>query len=206
MSDLHFAAQPGGVEVLTGEAEIVVRFPAADQYGDGIEPTTVAVDLDAATARHLAGLLTAAAPSEEEEIVDAVTSVPVTLERTGGAPVKFRGREIASADGERLNGRETNRWHELTIYRTDRGRYVLHIHYRTRWQGESDRHTVAVCPTPAEVIAALRSYSPTEHVGGFPPHEVYRERQTRLEREITTQYESLVASLLAKAGFAETVD
>ena len=63
MAAIRFSAQPGGVEVAVGEAEIVVSFPDADSYDDLAQPQTVRVDLDSATARHLARELLAVTPT-----------------------------------------------------------------------------------------------------------------------------------------------
>lgn len=61
-----------------------------------------------------------------------------TLRRTGQAPLRFQGELLAEADGEYESGRDFNRWHELTVYRTRGGKYVLRIAYRSAHQGELD--------------------------------------------------------------------
>lgn len=203
---MRFCAQAGGVDVQIGEAEIVVNFPAANAYADSLAETDVRVELDAPTARHLAALLMAAAPSEAAEVANAVEAEEITLSRTGDAPLSFRGHRIASSDGERLGGKERNRWHEITVYRTTRGRYVVHVAYRTRWQGELDRDTAAACNAPSEVVAMLRDYNPLTQLMGFPPGEAYAERQERLEADVAAGYQSIVGDVLAKIDAAEVIE
>lgn len=224
---LRFCAQPGGVEVSRGEAEIVVTFPDCDSYealsgaglsGPGpwtVDPRpTLAVDLDTATARHLGQLLLAVTPTKEAELLDTVESGQHRIERTGDSPLAFRGRLLSQASSERpVNGGALqNRWHEGAVYAVSSrsglgGGYVVHVRYVTRWQGESDRSWAALC-TDAQAArrVLLTEYQPLEHVRGYPSSEHYAERQARLEREIRGGYEQLVSELLAGDEFAEVIE
>lgn len=78
-----------------------------------------------------------------------------TLEQTAGKSVRFTGVQIATAGGRFQNGREQNRYTELTLWRTKGGKYVLMIDYTTQWQGESCSTRVIPCATPADVVAEL---------------------------------------------------
>jgi hypothetical protein len=65
----------------------------------------------------------------------------------------FTGEIIASASSSPETSRSdfsgsTGRWTELTLYKTQGGKYVCESIGRTQWQGEHDRHKGAVCETP----------------------------------------------------------
>lgn len=77
------------------------------------------------------------------------------LIRDGARSLKFRGAVLGEASSHDHSGPNQNRWTEVAIYRTICGNYVVKILGRTRWQGESDRHSVTVCDSPAKVLAAL---------------------------------------------------
>ena len=79
----------------------------------------------------------------------------ITLERTGGKNVRFKGELLASASGRWFNGVEQTRWTDYDLYKTDTGKYVVAISSITCWQGESDRYQVEVCSTPEEVYNFL---------------------------------------------------
>jgi hypothetical protein len=64
----------------------------------------------------------------------------ITLKGKGGKEMTFTGRELAHVDDRELFGNPA-RWWELTLYRTDAGRYVLasafHITYPDRLELKS---------------------------------------------------------------------
>lgn len=129
----------------------------------------------------------------------------ITLPRSGRAPLRFAGEEIAVSDGERQAACNQNRWHELAVYRTDAGGYVVRVAYRTRWQGELDRDAAFVCAAAGDVVAALRAYDPTGPVRGFPPGSTYAERQERLLADLRARYEEQVSEVLASEEFTEVL-
>jgi hypothetical protein len=127
-----------------------------------------------------------------------------TLTRTGDAPLKFSGELLAEAGGRHFRGREQNRWHELSIYATDAGAYVVAIAFRTRWQGEAEHdeaHAVATLPAVAQV---LRDYNPVRPRVGYPPGPEYAERQARLGAALQEQYAACVSEVLSDERFAES--
>jgi hypothetical protein len=78
-----------------------------------------------------------------------------TVTRDGQKDLRFSGELLVEANNKWVAGRENNRWHELSLYRTTGGKYVLQEVYRTQWQGEIDRHGAAVYGTAEEVLDAL---------------------------------------------------
>lgn len=131
----------------------------------------------------------------------------ITLKRTGKPPLRFRGELIEESDGERQRGKENTRWHELGVYRTEGGKFVLRIAYRTRWQGELDRDDAVILDRPEKVAAALQGYDPCAAVEGYPPGDHYAQRQARLMDDVRRRYETQISELLASSPeFAEKVD
>ncbi|MBS3949739.1 MAG: hypothetical protein KGZ53_03630 [Peptococcaceae bacterium] len=118
-----------------------------------------------------------------------------TLTRTGDRPLQFSGECIAAADGKYHAGQEQNRWHEMSVYRTMGGKYVVEVAYRTQWQGEEAHYRAAICETIEEVITSLRSIDPTAHLQGFPPHPSYAEKQTRLKANLRLQLDVLISEV-----------
>lgn len=157
----------------------------------------------------------------DSEVITAIRSVPChysddhlyhaaeehTVPRTGQAPLTFRGECLASADGEVQGGKDRNRWHEISVYRTPKGAYVVRVAYKTRWQGELD-HDFAETTTDASAVATiLRGYDPTEFVQGFPEGAAYESKQARMLADLRLRYESLVSEALASdEAFAERVE
>lgn len=92
----------------------------------------------------------------------------VRLDRTGEAPLAFRGSLVAeAATGKWWQGVEQNRWHEVAVYRTAAGRYVLAVRYRTLWQGEADRARATVHRDVAGVEDELYGYPAAEDAAGL---------------------------------------
>ncbi len=130
-----------------------------------------------------------------------------TIPRTGDAPLRFEGTLLAAIDGVCVNGKEQDRCHELDLYQSVQGDYVLVITYSTRWQGEEGHSTVVICPLPDDVVTALRLYDPRRVVAGYPPGKAFEERQARLLADISRRYQSQISQLLGQQAdlFAEEV-
>lgn len=117
------------------------------------------------------------------------------LERTGERWLVFEGELIAQSDGQWAAGKEQNRWHDLRLYRTAGGRYVVHVIYRTKWEGELD-YSWAEIATVDEFADVLRSYEPAINVQGFPDRPQYTTRQAALLAWIRRRYGAQVVDLL----------
>lgn len=129
-----------------------------------------------------------------------------TLTRTGQRPLEFRGRLLAEADGD-IGPSGPSRWHELAVYQTEAGRYVVAITLLTRYQGEHDHHLVVYADDPEAIEAALREYDPCPPGIGYPPGPAYADRQARVTADLRRRYEVLVSDLFARLGpeFVETI-
>lgn len=76
-----------------------------------------------------------------------------TLNRDGDRNVRFTGEKLAAVTSKDYN---SNRWTEIDIYRTAKGKLVAHIVYRTQWQGENDRSSVVICDSEDTLVESLR--------------------------------------------------
>jgi hypothetical protein len=130
-----------------------------------------------------------------------------TLRRSGQPALRFQGELLAESDGAWHAGREQNRYHELAVYRTAGGKYVVAVGYRTRWQGETDHDSAEIVDAPTNVAGVLRDYDPTGHVGGFPAGPAYAEKQARLLADLRRRYDDQVSDVLgASDEFMEGVE
>ncbi len=75
------------------------------------------------------------------------------IQREGKVDLEFRGEVLAQVSS--LGKPNPIRWTEITIYRTDSGKYVVHQIGRTLMRGEKDRSSVTVVLNPEDVAAAL---------------------------------------------------
>lgn len=132
----------------------------------------------------------------------------VRVRRDGDAPLVFRGEQLATATTHEHEGDAQNRWHEITVYRTAAGRFVLAIKYHTQWQGERDCADAVVLGDQAqEVTELLRHYDGILPTGiGFPPGEQYAARQARLEASIEGRWHRAVSEILEAIGAEERIE
>jgi len=130
----------------------------------------------------------------------------VRLTRTGDAPLAFIGRTLADVSGKRLGEADVPRWHDVTIYETAGGQYVVAIGYRTTGKGETGRDTLAVVADRNELQDALKRYDPVANVQGIPPGAQRAEARARLAAMMRQQWETLIALALTEVGVEERVD
>ena len=119
-----------------------------------------------------------------------------TLPRTGDRPLQFDGELIAETDSRQQQGPCQNRWYELALYRTDGGKHVVAIGYRTQWQGELHRDEAHVEDALAGAVEVLRSTIPELPLHGFPPGEHYDAKRAHVEGAVRACYEHAISELL----------
>ena len=129
----------------------------------------------------------------------------IKLKRTGQLPLAFVGEEIKRVSGKWVAGKDQNRYHEITLYRTETSkRYVLAITYHTQWQGEEDQHDVLILgPEQSQMVQVLRDYDPVPGHVGYPKSEHFRDRQEQLESSLRRRFASLVSEILEDVERAE---
>ena len=132
------------------------------------------------------------------------------LDRTGRPPLEFEGEFLSDGQGYGFvdeRGRNP-RWHDLELYRTKSGKYVLGVRYTTEWKDEIGHDEVFVLDGPEDVKAALRDMDPTEHVAGFPDAPQWVKKQARLLHDVRVRFARTVSDLFSGLGpeFSERVE
>jgi hypothetical protein len=121
----------------------------------------------------------------------------IKLPRTGNRPLAFVGEKIASASSRQPNGPCQTRWHELDLYRTESGKYVVAIAYRTQWEKELPEDLAYIEDSVEGIVDALRSATFELPLYAFPPGEQYDERRAHVSGAVRKCYEHAVSELLA---------
>ena len=127
------------------------------------------------------------------------------LKRSGKPPLAFEGEKLAEAGGKWQAGRELNRWHDITAYRTVGGRYILQIEYHSLWQGEEGHDFVEDADNPGELAEIVLDYDPIGHAQGFPPGAQFEEKQARMVSALRAQYDTRISEVLSQIPGAEEV-
>lgn len=94
-----------------------------------------------------------------------MTSTTTIIKRTGQAPLRIRGAQLAHAETSMNNADPSysgspGNSADVTIYRTAAGRHVVAIAHLTIWQGCHDTDEAAVFPTLPECIQYLQGRVP----------------------------------------------
>jgi hypothetical protein len=132
------------------------------------------------------------------------TLSPVILPRSGSSPLSFFGHLLAKA-GEPPTDKYIVRWHELELYLTNSGRYVVAIHFRTTSRHEKPWNDAFPMDTVEEVVSLLEEYDPVEYVLGWPVPR-YADKDKRVRETLIAEFDVLVSALLAGLEeFAEKV-
>ena len=136
------------------------------------------------------------------------TMEEVLLSRTGKVPLKFMGELVAYANGLELKGDWDKRWHEIAIYRTQKGRWVVSINYRAneKYRKEPPYDRVEVFDDPDALAQFLEDYNSTLNMLGYPPKPQYEEYQRQEFIKTKNQWGALVADVLRQAGISESID
>jgi hypothetical protein len=120
-----------------------------------------------------------------------------TLTRTGNRPLTFEGELVAHESTQIVNGKDHSRWHEITLYRATSGKFVIHVAYRTQWQGELDYEDVETCLGIDGATDWLRyEYDPCEHLVGYPEGSQFWTKQAKLMDDLTERYRNAVSNIL----------
>lgn len=130
------------------------------------------------------------------------------IPRTGESPLKFRGEKVVMCDSHDTDGPRQNRWHAITLYRTDGGIWIAHVQFFSRWQGEEDTSTGFVCPSDAALCESLSwKYDPCAEWTGHPSGAKDAEQKNRvMAQAIMTGYRQIVSDVLAAVNIEEVVE
>ncbi len=119
------------------------------------------------------------------------------IPRDGKAPLVFAGDQLARGDSM-APGRESLRWHELAVYRTEGGQWILEIRYRTLWQGEPDWLSAEALDSAESLRQLLERYDPRADVGGYPAIPAYAERRERQMADVERRFRAMVGEVLSR--------
>lgn len=119
--------------------------------------------------------------------------------QSGGllTPEEFARRERAK--------RILRHYHPMCLYRTNSGKFVLHIMLRSEREEQIPFDTVIVCEDQAAVLRALEEYDPLELIEDYPDLPDFNDKQAVLEQRTRDEYDNRVALLLASAEIVEEV-
>ena len=118
------------------------------------------------------------------------------LERTGNRPVTFTGELIAESSTHSTDGPASNRWWNLSLYKTESEKFALHIEYQTQWQGEHGRSDVSFRNSPEGLMKQLYLIEPEDAVIGYPLGQQYEDKQARLELILRQAWDKAVSELM----------
>jgi hypothetical protein len=80
------------------------------------------------------------------------------LTRTDKRPLVFTGEEIAADNTKTLN---STRWSKVTVYRTEKGKFVVGLGRITCWQGERDHYSAEVVLSIEEACSYIEEHCPS---------------------------------------------
>ena len=126
--------------------------------------------------------------------------------RFSDAPLAFSGTRLAEVSGKETRPDKTNkRWHEISLFRTDSGRFVVAIRFRCETTFDDPYDDAEALDSPADVVQFLNEFDPCEHIRGWP-RPSHAQQDDRLRAALTANFDRLVAQLIgSRAEFAERV-
>ena len=130
-----------------------------------------------------------------------------TVPRFDEAPLAFEGELLASVSGQHTRpGKTNNRWHEIDLFKTQSGKYVVAIRFCCATQHDDPYEDAEVFTTPQESLAFLHDYDPVENVRGWPLAK-NADNDRRLREALVGNFERLVAQIVATCPtlFAERI-
>lgn len=129
------------------------------------------------------------------------------LQVSNGAPVRFNGELLAEAGVPESEPGPYARWHEVRIYRSDSGKYILQICFRSNAMNsdgdaiEPSQDEVFVCESGQSLLDEATGYEPNRFVVGYPKGiSQWEMKQRRLRKNVSMQYDSAIGIALAKAA------
>lgn len=132
-----------------------------------------------------------------------------TVPRSGTSHLVFQGERLGLADGRdqwpQNKSHPPNRYHVIAIYKTDSGKYVVHISFRCNPEFDDPYDEAEVFKNPEDVVEYLNDFDPTDGIRGWPS-EKHATQDARLRTALTNNFEILVSQVLAgQVEFAERI-
>jgi len=118
------------------------------------------------------------------------------LPRTGLDDFVFNGEAVVHVGGGASDARGADRWHEVTVYRTDRDTWVASIAYRSTFKGEGNNDYVEEVNDAEEIEPLLSLYNPEEHFE-IPKSPAAQPQATATAlKELVRRYDKLICDVL----------
>ena len=131
-----------------------------------------------------------------------------TLDRTGQPPVRFTGDLMfEKSSHDPVTGPLHERWHEVRVYRTKAGNWIVSIQFRTTFASERETSTVAICTDKAGMVLPLTSFDPVASIIGHPVGSTNFERKNAaIHVAVRDSYRACVSAVFEQLGMIEEVD
>jgi hypothetical protein len=121
----------------------------------------------------------------------------ITVRRTGDRLLQFTGQVIATVSSRNIAGTESDCWHELGLYLTAGGQYVVAVGYRTGRNGELSHDEAIVLETEEEVSEFLKNgIDAGEHLGVHQQASRTEENVERIRKDLIARYQAAVSRIL----------
>ena len=135
-------------------------------------------------------------------------SETITLDRTGQTPLRFTGDLIyETSSHDPVSGTLHERWHEVRVYRTKAGKWIVAITFCTTFANEHETCTVTVCPDQAAIVGPLTGYDPVASIIGHPIGSTNFERKNAaVQVAVRDGYRACASAVFAKLGMIEDVE
>ncbi len=145
--------------------------------------------------------------NESSGVSSATPAKTWRIERSGRPCLSFEGELIAGDDGVYQDGVEQQRYHQLGIFRTADGKFVVVIDYYALVDGELD-HSEAHVVAQSGVGDVLTDYCPEARCQCINPATEDFQRELKLVQwDLAARYREQVRRLLKDfAEFDETID
>lgn len=127
-------------------------------------------------------------------------------ERDGNTPLAFTGMLEWEASSQASSGPLQNRWHDVKVYRTRGGKYVLAVRAASIWAGESDLHWAEVCDDAGKVLESMKGHDAMPDSWGYPAGHQFVEKQAALARALRAGWGRLISEAAAALKCVERVD
>ena len=129
-----------------------------------------------------------------------------TIERTGLPVLQFNGEELVDLAGCDPDGSTGGRVHDVSVYRTEDGEFIVEISYRSPHSSEVSDDYVEAVESTAEIEEILSLYDPTERMDRslFGQHESNRVQV--IADALTRRYDQQVARVIDSFETAQTLE
>lgn len=131
---------------------------------------------------------------QRQSAEDAVSNI--CIQRTRGPEMTFEGELVARSLGNRNNDSTGGRWNDITVYRTNMNKWVVCIHYETRFPSEEPIVDAEVVDLPHEIELVLQIYQPNEYVDRTELRTMNEEARNKLVRQLFATYDRQVEDVL----------